>query len=90
MRKIAPAMHDEQIANQKSSFCDGGVIFYFVAYISEPSSLSQWHSAKHNLPPDRHLRVPVLHATMRLTLSLFKMSGRYLIKCKEVRDIHRM
>ena len=30
-------MHDERLANQKLSFCDGGVIFYFVAYLSGPS-----------------------------------------------------
>ena len=30
-------MHDERLANQKSSFYDGGVIFYFVAYLSGPS-----------------------------------------------------
>ena len=30
-------MHGERLANQKKLFRDGGVIFYFVAYISEPS-----------------------------------------------------
>ena len=40
------------------------------------------HSANHNLLPDMHLRVPVLHLTTCLTTSLFKISGRYLVTCK--------
>ena len=42
------------------------------------------HSANHNLLPDMHLHVPVLLVTKCLTLSLFKMSGRYLVNCKVV------
>ena len=38
------AMRDKRLANQTSSFCDGGVIFYLVAYLSGPyvMSLSKW------------------------------------------------
>ena len=36
----------------------------------------------HTLLPDMHLRVPVLRVKPCLTLSLFKMSGRYLINYK--------
>ena len=35
-------MHDERLANQKSSFRVGGVIFYLVAYLSGPPSVPQY------------------------------------------------
>ena len=37
--KSDTAMHAEPLVNRKSSFCDGGVIFYFVAYLSGHSYL---------------------------------------------------
>ena len=39
-------------------------------------------SANHSLLPNMHQHVPVFRVNSCLTLSLFKMSGRYLVNCK--------
>ena len=70
--------------------CLGAVASIWDSHTVDLSSIPIWllhhgnkrgrHSANHNLLPDMHLHVPVLHVTTCLTLSLFKIKSceRYI------------